>query len=103
MTGIGEALNVAAPFYNLALVAVVLVLFWRLFSIKNRGTSLRPWKLVLFGVIIFIVEELITILRSLGVITIGRYINGFFELAIIILFIYTLLEQKEVLKKGKKK
>lgn len=102
MTSISEALDVAAPLYNLALVVVVMILFWYLFSIKNKGPSLRPWRFVFFGVLIFVVEELFTILRSAGVLSIGKYINGFFELGIVILFIYTLLEQKEVLKKGKK-
>ncbi len=99
---LSEAFNIAAPYYNLALVAIVLYLFFRLFTLKNKGPSLRPWKLVFFGVLIFIVEEIFTILRSAGVITIGRHINGFFELAIVILFIYTLLEQKELLRKKSK-
>ena len=53
-------------------------------------------------VLIYIVEEVLTILRATGTITIGRHVNGFFELAIVILFIYTLLEQKELVEQETK-
>lgn len=94
-----EALSTVAPLYNLALVFVILFLFYKLFSIKNKRVNLRPWKFVLVGVIIYIIEEVLTVLRSTGVVTLGRHVNGFFELAIVILFIYTLLEQKEVVQR----
>jgi hypothetical protein len=49
----------------------------------------------------FIVETVLTILRAAGAINIGRHINGFFELVIIVVFIYALLLQKEYLQKQK--
>ncbi len=102
MTTLTEALNIAAPLYNLALVIVILYLFYKLFSIKNKKVNLRPWRFVLLGVLIYIVEEVLTILRATGTITLGRHVNGFFELAIVILFIYTLLEQKELVEQETK-
>ena len=96
-----EALGQAAPFYNLGMVVIVTVLFIKLFR-TGRGHKqvyLAPWGFVFAGLCIYIVEEVITILRAAGVVNIPMHINGFFELAIIILFIYGVLLQKE-LKKG---
>lgn len=94
---LGEALATAGPIYNLALVAVAVSLFIILFKTtpKFRATNLFPWKLIFGAVLIFIVEEVLTILRAARVINIPVHINGFFELAIIILVIYAMLLQKE--------
>lgn len=90
-----------APLYNLAMVAIVVALFIKLFRthVKNKAVFMLPWKLIFFAVLVFIVEEIITVLRQIGLIRITAHINGFFELAIIILFIYALLVQKEFVKK----
>lgn len=90
-----EALAVAAPFYNLGFVLVMLFLFGKLFGLKNKGVFLRPWYFLFAAVVVFIIEEVITILRAAGIIDITLHINGFFELLIISLFIYTLLLLKE--------
>lgn len=90
-----EALAVAAPFYNLAFVLVMLFLFGRLFRLKDKKVFLKPWYFLFAAVVVFIIEEVITILRAAGVIDITLHINGFFELLIISLFIYTLLLLKE--------
>lgn len=97
MTELVTALTVAAPYYNLSLVIIVLFLFGKLFSTKiiNKKVYLAPWHYIFVAVLIFIVEEVLTVLRQARVIDIPFYINGFFELAIISLFIYTLLLQKE--------
>lgn len=97
MTELFAALAIAAPYYNLALVVIVLFLFGKLFSTKimNKKVYLAPWYYICVAVLIFIVEEVLTVLRQARVIDIPFYINGFFELAIISLFIYTLLLQKE--------
>ncbi len=92
---LSEALTLAAPFYNLALVVVMLFLFSKMFTTATKKTFLKPWYAIFAAVIIFIMEEVITILRAAGLIDITLYINGFFELIIISLFIYTLLLQKE--------
>jgi len=86
-----------APIYNLGLVVVAAILFIRLFRtpVKNKKVYLKPWILLFFAMIVFVVEEILTILRAKDVINIPIHINGFFELVIIIAFIYALLLQKE--------
>jgi len=89
-----------APLYNLGLVLIAVWLFLKLFTtpVRDRRVYLMPWKLLFFAVLVFIVEELLTVLRAMGVINIPVHINGFFELIIICTFIYTLLLQKEHVK-----
>jgi hypothetical protein len=95
------ALGMAAPYYNLVFALIALYMFLKL--LKTKATSkkvfLLPWKLILIALLVFMVEEIITVLRALGYISIPVHINGFFELMIISLFIYTLLIQKQYLKK----
>lgn len=90
----------AAPLYNLGLVLIAIWLFLKLFTtpVRDRRVYLMPWKLLFFAVLVFIVEELLTVLRAMDVINIPIHINGFFELIIICTFIYTLLLQKEHVK-----
>jgi len=94
---IWEILGAAAPFYNLGFVVIVIILFFKLFATgrQNKDVYLMPWGLIFAGLCIFVVEEVITILRAAGVVKISLHINGFFELGIIILFIYAVLLQKE--------
>ncbi len=100
MVDLGVALGMIAPFYNLAMVVVVVWLFLALFKTEAKTkVFLFPWKLLFFAVIVYIVEEILTILRSLGIIDIPVHINAFFELVIIAVFIYALLLQKEYVKK----
>ena len=100
MAELGVALGMIAPYYNLAMVFVVILLFQALFLAKSKTTVfLFPWKLIFLAVIIFIVEEVLTILRSAGVIDIPIHINAFFELVIIAVFIYAILLQREYVKK----
>lgn len=93
------ALGTAAPYYNLVFALVAMLLFIRLFRThkKNKAVFLFPWKLLFFGMLVFIVEEVLTVLRFAGIIRIPVYINGFFELVIITLFLYALLIQKNIL------
>lgn len=100
MVDLGVALGMIAPFYNLAMVVVVVWLFLALFKAEAKAkVFLFPWKLLFFAVIVYIVEEILTVLRSLGIIDIPVHINAFFELVIIAVFIYALLLQKEYVKK----
>ena len=92
---ITEALTIAAPFYNLAMVVIVLFLFGKLFKTPKRKVFLKPWYFLFAALLVFVLEEIITVLRAAQVIDITFFINGFFELAIISLFIYTLLILKE--------
>jgi len=90
----------AAPLYNLGLVVVAIILFIKLFTtpVKNKKIYLMPWKLLFLALMVFVLEEVLTVLRGMGIIDIPVHINGFFELIIISTFIYTLLLQKEHVK-----
>ncbi len=96
MVTFADAMNLAAPIYNLALVAIVIFMFIRLFRTKPvLPVYMKPWQ-YMFGVIcVFILEEITTVLRATGVFEIEAYINGFFELVIVSLLIYLLLLQRE--------
>ncbi len=97
---LAQSLADAAPLYNLGLVIIAIILFLKLFTtpVRDRRVYLMPWKLLFFALIVFILEELLTVLRGMEVVNIPVHINGFFELIIICMFIYTLLLQKEHLK-----
>lgn len=97
---LGLSLAEAAPWYNLGLVVIVIFLFIKLFTtpLRDRRVYLMPWKLLFFAVLVFIIEEVLTVMRAMDIINIPKHINGFFELIIICTFIYTLLLQKEHMK-----
>ena len=92
---LGECVGIVAPYYNLALVVVVIALFFKLFSLKNKGLFMEPWRLLFVALIIFVVEEVLTVLSFAGVLSYPRILNAVFEFIIIIIFIYMLLVQKE--------
>ena len=92
---IGQRLGIAAPYYNLALVIVVLLLFWKFLKIPTKLYKL-PWKFLLAGVLVFVLEEIVVIAGLLTEET--HFVVGFFEMVIILLFIYMLLLQKEYIK-----
>lgn len=92
------ALGLVAPYYNLALVTIVVILFIKLLKIPAQPKQLLPWKVLFAAVVLYIIEEILTVLRGVNIVTIPVHINGFFELAIITLFIYTILKQKEISK-----
>lgn len=95
------ALGLVAPWYNLGLVVISLWLFVKLFSVqvRQKGVYLKPWKFIFAALIIYILEEGLTVLRSAEILNIPQHINGFFEVSIITLFIYTLLLQEQYIKK----
>ena len=100
MVEFGVALGMIAPYYNLAMVLVVLLLFTKLFKTEQKAkVYLFPWILIFVALLVYILEEAITILRALGLVDIPIHINGFFELVIVSTFIYALLSQKQYVKK----
>jgi len=103
MSEFWAALGLVAPYYNLVLVVILFYLFLRLFATpaKNKKVYQKPWTLVFVALIIFIIEELFTILRTEGLLNIPAHVNGFFELGMITLFIYALLLQKDRIKRKK--
>ncbi|MBI2137961.1 hypothetical protein HYU13_00070 [Candidatus Woesearchaeota archaeon] len=98
MAYLGYCVGTVAPYYNLALVLIVVLLFFRLFRMENKGAFIKPWKILFLGVLIYIVEEVITVLESLGVVVVSQVIFPVFEMAIISLFIFMLLLQKDYVK-----
>lgn len=103
MSEFWAAAGLVAPYYNLVLVAVLFYLFLKLFATPARSKKVfqKPWTLIFVALIIYLIEELLTILRTAGLLYIPAHVNGFFELGIIILFIYALLLQKEKIKQKK--
>lgn len=100
---LGIALGQAAPLYNLGLVVIMVFLFVKLFSSNKTKQYMFPWKLLFVAVAIFVVEQVLTIVRRFVDIGIPEQINGFFELSIVIIFIYMLMLQKENIKQIHKK
>ena len=100
--GLGEAFGLVAPYYNLAFVVIIVALFIVLIKIKNRAVYNKPWILLFIAVCIFIVEEVMTVLRGLDIIAFPPFIFPLFEMVIITLFIYMLLLQKQFVKTGKR-
>ena len=98
MSEFTQALGLVAPYYNLVLVAIVVYLFIKLFKTSVQPKTMLPWKVLFAALLVYIVEEVLTVLRYMEIINIPRHINGFFELIIIISFIYALLSQKEHIK-----
>jgi len=92
-----EAFNIAAPYYNLAMVVVVIFLFIRMFRQKpfTQEINLKPWYFLFAALVVFILEEVATVLRTAQLITLDVYVNGFFELIIVSFIIYSLLLQQE--------
>ena len=88
-----------APFYNLVLVAIVVILFLKLFKSKNKGVYLRPWKFLFAAVLVFVGEEIITVFDMAGLVSIPKMVFPLFEMIIITLFIYVLLLHKENIEK----
>lgn len=97
MTEFQVAVAMVAPYYNLGFTIVVIYLFVQLFRTyrEGQGVYFAPWGYVFAAVMIFVLEEVITILRQAGLIEIPLHINGFFELVIISVFIYALLLQRD--------
>lgn len=94
---IGDALTIVLPNFNLVLVVILIILFVRMFTRKSTGkVYFLPWKLLFAAIMVFVVEEVLTALRFAGLVNYPHMlINGFFEMAIITLFMYMLLKQKE--------
>src|SRR3989338_4001631 len=100
MSEVPQALGIVAPWYNLAMVAVVIILFIHLFR-THRKTHLghiKPWVLLFVAVLVYVAEAVFTVLRSSQVFDLPHHVNGYFELVMIALFIYALLSEKEYLR-----
>ena len=101
MTSFADALGLTAPYYNLGLVIIVMILFGYMFR-SAKNTYLLPWKYLFATIVIFIFEEIITVLDIAKIIDVPAVVFPLLEMVIITLFIYLLLLQKEYLSKLRK-
>ncbi|MFH2027723.1 MAG: hypothetical protein ABIJ08_01160 [Nanoarchaeota archaeon] len=99
MADLGSCLGLVAPYYNLVLVLILLPLFVGLLNKKNKEIDLKPWVLLFAAIIIYIIEEILTVMNGIGFISSPRILTSMFEMAMISLFIYMLLLQKEIIKR----
>ncbi len=97
--GLGYCFGMVAPYYNLALVIIVILLFLKLFKTPNKKTYIDPWKFLFAALLVYVMEEIITVLHMANLITVSKLIFPVLETVIITLFIYVLLLQKENVKK----
>ena len=97
-----QCLGYVAPFYNIALVIIVLIMFVKLFLTPNKKIFTEPWKWLFFAVLIYVLEEIITVLDASGV-SVSLLVYPILETAIITCFIYMLLIQKQYVESGAQK
>ena len=76
---------------------LAIVLFLVLFK-KYKDKHVKPWKLLFIAVLIYVAEELITVVDMAEMVTIPRVVFPLLEMGIITIFIYVLLLQKELAK-----
>jgi len=88
-----------APFYNLVLAVILILLFLKLFKTPYKKTYLKPWKFLFAAVLVYLGEEVITVFDMAGLVNVPKIAFPLLEAIIITLFIYMLLLQKENTKK----
>ena len=88
-----------APYYNLVLVFIVILLFLKLFKIPNKKVYIKPWKYLFLAVLVYVFEEVITVFDMADLVVIPNILFPLLEMIIITLFIYVLLLQRESIKK----
>ena len=96
-----ECLGYVAPFYNLALAVIVVLMFIKLLRNPNRKIYTEPWKWLFYAVLIFIFAEILTVIEASGY-KINNLVYPLLETLIISCFIYMLLLQKEYVNVRKK-
>ncbi len=88
-----------APYYNLVLVVIVILLFLKLFKTQNKKTYIKPWKFLFAAVLVYLGEEIITVFDMANIISVAKIVFPLIEMVIITLFIYVLLLQRENIRK----
>lgn len=92
---IGELLGRGLPFLNLILVVLVIIFLIRIIKVKNRNNYIVPWKILLFAIIAYTIEEILTVINQSGLITIPKLTFPLIEMIIICSFIYMVMLQKK--------
>ncbi len=95
-----NCLGYVAPFYNLALAIIVLLLFIKLFLSPNKKIYVEPWKWLFYAFLIYILEELLTVFDASGI-SVNLLVYPMLETLIISCFIYMLLLQREYISRKK--
>ncbi|MDP7179980.1 MAG: hypothetical protein QF824_01810 [Candidatus Woesearchaeota archaeon] len=98
---LGACVGAVAPYYNLVLVLIVVILFIKLFKTPNKKAYILPWKFLFFSILVFIVEEIFTVLDMAGVMSVSKIVFPLLEMVIITSFIYMVLIQKDYVKNKK--
>jgi hypothetical protein len=98
MTILTESLGIVAPYYNMVLVVIVVILFIVFLRRQDLDISKKPWKLLFAAIMIYIVEELLTVTKISEIGNMYKILHPLLEMGMIALFIYMLLSQREYLK-----
>ena len=98
---LSQSLGLVAPYYNLALVAALIVLFLVLFGVKSKKVFFKPWKFLFFSILVYVAEEILTVMGNMWLITVPKILFPLLEMVIITSFTYMLLLQKEYIKARK--
>jgi hypothetical protein len=99
MTQLIDCLGFVAPYYNLIFVGVVIILFIIFLKNPSKKIYTLPWTLLFLAILTYVVEEILTVLNDAHIIIVSKLVAPLLEMIMISLFIYTLLLQKEYLKK----
>jgi hypothetical protein len=91
---LGSCLGSVAPLYNLVLVVFVIILFIRMLKNAPKRFYSLPWKLLLFALSVYVVEEVLTIFEIQGFLSLPDVVFPIFETVIITSATYMLLLQK---------
>lgn len=92
------SLSKIAAIYNVVFSLIVFYLLLKLILIrkKHKGVFIKPWYFLFAAVSIFVIEEVLTILKFFNIFSdaiVPRWINAVFELVMVTLFIYMLFVQ----------
>lgn len=93
-----ECLGQVSGVYNLVLVLIIMILFYKFLKKPSKIIYKKPWVILFFALLVYILEEVFNVLNKLAIYSIPVVMYPIFEMIIISLFIYMLLLQKEYLK-----
>lgn len=93
-----ECIGIAAQYYNLALVVLVIILYIALLRLPAGKVFIKPWKYIFLSLCVYVIEQVLSILNTTGIMLIDPLIFPTIEFVIITIFIYTLLTLREHIK-----
>jgi hypothetical protein len=96
-----ECIGIAAQYYNLALVIVVLILYLKLLKLPSGKIYILPWKYIFLSLLVYVIEQVLSILNTAGAIAVSALVFPMLEFVIITIFIYTMLILREHIKGAK--